>query len=196
MENKIQQNIPPIQSQPLTPITSSSNLIKIILLTIFGLIILFGLVFVGIQIGKDQTTNQQPTIQLTTVFPTTTESLVPTNYISPVTQILTNDWVKFMHPVVGYLLSYPPNWKGGLQEIPQGSKQDYQDFNIQSPDYKFSTEGYPTLEQGSEVFVRAEKTDKSSIDDIYNGDLSAEIGKNKIYTTVDNQQAIQFYFIY
>ena len=101
-----------------------------------------------------------------------------------------------MHPVVGYLLSYPPNWKGGLQEIPQGSKQDYQDFNIQSPDYKFSTEGYPTLEQGSEVFVRAEKTDKSSIDDIYNGDLSAEIGKNKIYTTVDNQQAIQFDFSY
>lgn len=93
-------------------------------------------------------------------------------------------------------MEYPASWTGGLDEIPEAIVQDYQDFSIESPDHQIS-EGYPVLEKGAEFFVRVEKTQYSTIDDIFNNDpLASEIAFDKTTTTVDGLEAIQYDFSY
>jgi hypothetical protein len=84
MENQSQQNIPPVQTSTQPPISTPTNWSKTSLLIIFGLIIVAGLVFVGIKIGKNKTVTQQatipPTITLTpSERPTLIQTVVPTN---------------------------------------------------------------------------------------------------------------------
>lgn len=73
MENEIQQNIPPVQPLPQTsnpiPTQPSTNWSKILLFTVLGLVVVAGSVFASIQIGKTQTSNQQPIATQPTVSP-------------------------------------------------------------------------------------------------------------------------------
>ena len=74
MGNEIQPNSPPVQPLPQTPtpITPSTNWPKIILFILLELFVIAGSVFVGIQIGKNQTTNQQLITEQPTNNPTQT----------------------------------------------------------------------------------------------------------------------------
>ena len=168
---------------------------------LIGLIILVCFAIFGIggyYLGTKKTSQNNKVPVSSPTSSATTETLSPTNSVVPTTQpsVITNGWIKFTHPAVGYSFDYPGNWKGGIQEIPEAIKQDYQDFNIESPDHKIS-EGYSVLEQGAEIFVRAEKTTKNSIDDIFNSDpLAPDIASNKTFTTVDGQRAIQYDYSY
>lgn len=83
MENVIQQNIPPFQPTPVTPVPSSTNWSRIIIFVLIGLVLIVGSVFVGIQIGKSQITKQPPIVEQPTIFPTQA-------VINPTT-ILTNE---------------------------------------------------------------------------------------------------------
>ncbi|MBU0975118.1 hypothetical protein KKD03_05465 [Patescibacteria group bacterium] len=62
MENKIQQNIQPFQPLPQTPVPTppTTNCSKILLFSVFGLVVVATSVYTGIQIGKTQTPSQQP----------------------------------------------------------------------------------------------------------------------------------------
>ncbi len=162
-------------------------------LVILGCFVIFGIG--GYYLGTQKTSQNS---KLPVPSPTSTEAVSPTNILAPTTQpsVITNGWIKFTHPAVGYSFDYPGNWKGGIQEIPEAIKQDYQDFNIESSDHRIS-EGYPVLEQGAEIFVRAEKTTRNSIDDIFDSDpLAQDIASNKTFTTVDGQRAIQYDYSY
>ena len=83
MENVIQQNIPPFQPTPVTPVPSSTNWSRIIIFVLIGLVLIVGSVFVGIQIRKSQITKQPPIVEQPTTFPTQA-------VINPTT-ILTNE---------------------------------------------------------------------------------------------------------
>ena len=91
MENEVQPNIPSVQPLPQTPapVPQPTNWLRIFLFILLGLIIIAGSIFVGIQIGRNQITNQQPiTTQPTitpsqavvnpTVLPTTSITATPT----------------------------------------------------------------------------------------------------------------------
>lgn len=193
MENKVNvgdQNTQQIGQNPVSQPVQIPEKPKVKYLLI-GLVILVCFVIFGIG-GYYLGTQKKSPSSLTTETP------YPTNLPPPTTQpsVITNGWIKFTHPAIGYSFDYPTNWKGSMQEIPEGIKQDYQDFNIESPDHKIS-EGYPVLEQGAELFIRAEKTTKNSIDDIFNSDpLASDIASNKTFTTVDGQRAIQYDYSY
>ncbi|RJQ38497.1 hypothetical protein C4559_01770 [Candidatus Microgenomates bacterium] len=112
MENEIQSNIPPVQplSQTPTPIPPSSNWSKVLLFTVLGLIIVSGSVFVGIQIGKNQMSNQQPIVTQPIITSPTQTVINPTtlpNGSNPTTSWKT---AKF-----GGLFSYeyPMGWNVG-----------------------------------------------------------------------------------
>lgn len=72
MENEVQPSIPPVQPIPQTPpiVPSSTNWSKTLLFTVLGLIIVVGSIFIGIQIGKNQTPSQQPIVTQPTTSPT------------------------------------------------------------------------------------------------------------------------------
>lgn len=89
MNNEVQSNVPPAQPIPQTPapilFSLTTNWSKSLLFIVLGLVIVVGSVFVGIQIGKSKTTNQQPiteqpanspiqTVANPTVLPTVTSS--------------------------------------------------------------------------------------------------------------------------
>lgn len=86
MENQIQQDIS--QAQPLSqapgpnfipistpPANNGSNWSKNLLIIILGLIIVLGSVFIGIQIGKNQSSNQQSTVAQPTIAPSQTDQI-------------------------------------------------------------------------------------------------------------------------
>lgn len=121
MDNETQQNIPPIQPLPQTPITPSINFSKILFSIILGLIVIAGSViagsvFAGIQIGKNQITKQQliteqPIISPTqvivnpTIIPTTTLPTEPNPIINP-----TADWETYTSHLSPFSLKYPKSW--------------------------------------------------------------------------------------
>ncbi len=118
MENEIQPSIPPVQplpqAPPITP--SSTNWSKILSFTVIGLIVVAGSVFVGIQIGKNQTPNQQSIVAQTTasptraaVNPTIQPTVIPTSNL----KTLTSDQFRFT-------LKYPNDWtyyKNGSNDV-------------------------------------------------------------------------------
>jgi hypothetical protein len=61
MENKIQLDIPPVQSVPQTPVPPSPKWFIILLFASIELIIVAGSLFIGIQIGKKQKVDSQTT---------------------------------------------------------------------------------------------------------------------------------------
>ena len=147
----------------------------------------------GSEITGDETTS--PNI---TVSPLALRQSSPTDSVPgpDKTEDATIGWVNFKHPIVGYIMEYPASWSGGLIETPEAIVQDYQDFLITSPDHRVSG-GYPVLEKGAELFVRVEKTQHSTIGEIFNNDLLAqEIAFNRTSTTVDGLEAIQYDYSY
>src|SRR3989344_7491442 len=74
MENETPPKMPPVQplSQAPAPFPPTFNWSKILLIILFGLVIVAGSVFAGIQIGKNQTPNQQPITGQPTNTPTQT----------------------------------------------------------------------------------------------------------------------------
>lgn len=98
MENEIQPNIPSVQPFPQAPpvVPPSTNWSKILLFTALGLVVVSGSIFVGIQIGKIQVSNQKLSVSSTskmanpTVLPKPTnpsiingaDNLIKRNYIS------------------------------------------------------------------------------------------------------------------
>lgn len=75
MENEIQSNPPPIQPTPQIPVSPSTNLLKILLLTASELIIIAGSVFIGVQIGKNQIAKISPIAETLTPTPATKANL-------------------------------------------------------------------------------------------------------------------------
>src|SRR3989338_6434837 len=103
MENEIQPNVPPVQSSPQTPtlITTqpSTNWLKILLFVVLGLVTVAGLVFIGIQIGKSQKSNQQPITVSPAASPTTSAS----------TNDSTADWKTYTINSNSLMFKYPPD---------------------------------------------------------------------------------------
>lgn len=89
MDNQNQVNIPPFQPQTQTPTLPSTNWGKTLFVIIFGLIIVVGSIFAGIQIGKKQIPNQQTAIIIPTEIPI--EKPAPTSFIQPTQTIIVND---------------------------------------------------------------------------------------------------------
>ena len=142
--------------------------------------------------GVDLASPKATSSPLSTSQPTSSDSVADPTVITD----LTNGWAAFRHPAVGYSMEYPASWSGGLIETPDAVVQDYQDFFIVSPDHRVSG-GYPVLEKGAELFVRVEKTQYSTIDDVFNSDLLAqEIAFARTSTTVDGLEAIQYDYSY
>jgi hypothetical protein len=85
MENEALPTSQPVQPLPQTPTiapipaSTQTNLAKIILLSLLGLIIVAGAVLAGIQIGKNQTTYQQPVVVQPTISPTQLPTISPTD---------------------------------------------------------------------------------------------------------------------
>lgn len=108
MDNQIQPNIPPLQPQTQILVPPSTNWLKILLLAILGLIVVAGSVFVGIQIGKNQTPNQQPIVVQPTIIPTqtvgnpTTAPVIPSPATNPVTK-----WKIYTNETYGFSIDYP-----------------------------------------------------------------------------------------
>lgn len=87
MENEVQPVKPLSQTPTLIPISTppSTNWSKILLFTVLGLISVAGFVFAGIQIGKNQSSSQQPVVVQPTASPTQTFTLTPTNIPETIT---------------------------------------------------------------------------------------------------------------
>ena len=142
MENEIQPNVPPVQPSPQTPILiptqPSTNWSKILLFVVLGLVTVAGLVFIGIQIGKNQTFNQQPiTVQPTTI--PTQASVNPTNQttIEPTTDP-TTDWKTYSNTSYGLSLLFPKEWESCMTQgtrsfllAPGKCKPPYADYYLQ-----------------------------------------------------------------
>lgn len=82
MENHIQPNISSAQPPSEVPVPPSKNWPRISLFILLGLIIIAGLVFIGIQIGKRQITSQQAVTEQPAIIPTQ----VITNPTTPPTE--------------------------------------------------------------------------------------------------------------
>lgn len=117
MENEIQQNIPPVQPLPQTPsiVPSSTNWLKILLFVVLGLAVVAGSVFIGIQIGKNQTSSQQQITVQPTVLPTQTVTNPTTIPISTTTTIPTinptSDWQVYLNTQANFSINYPKGWR-------------------------------------------------------------------------------------
>lgn len=189
------------QYQQTTPPVGSSPSIKKLLI-IVGILLGFVLFYAGGYMLGMQRDSQANIVDKTTTTPTQspTTSLQPSPIDSvpnpTTTSEVINEWTKFTHPAVGYAIEYPANWTGRLNEIPEVIEQDYQDFYIESPNHQVS-KGYPVLENGAEFFVRVEKTQYSTIEEIFNNDpLAPEIAFDKTTTKVDGLGAIQYDYNY
>ncbi len=71
----------------------------------------------------------------------------------------------YEHPVLGYSLEYPSDWTGGTQEIPPGIDQDYQDFQIFSPDFNAPELNDAKISLGSSILIRTENFKDLSLKD-------------------------------
>lgn len=103
MENETQQNIP--QTPPLTPLPT--NWSKVLLFTILEFVVVAGSVFIGIQIGKNQTSNQQPIAVQPTASPTQTvanPTAIPA--IDP-----TANWQSYSSSKHGFSFKYPLDYE-------------------------------------------------------------------------------------
>jgi hypothetical protein len=112
VENEIQPNISPVQSLPQTSVSVSSptstHWSKILLFTILGLVVITSSVFIGIQIGKNQTSNQQPIVVQPATSPT---QLVTSPTITPTANTITDSTANWKtYTSERYTLRYPGEW--------------------------------------------------------------------------------------
>ncbi len=137
MEN---QTIPTAQpSYEMTPDTTlvpepTKNWTKPILLSFIGILIAGGLVYAGVQIGKNQTPNQQSVI----AQPTTTPAEIaanPTATPSPATVSPAVDptagWKTYSNSQIGASIKYPSDWT--MKEGTNGKSVDF-DTTVMSPE--------------------------------------------------------------
>lgn len=111
-----------------------------------------------------------------------------------------NGVAQYQHPQSCYTLEYPASYKSETipftDDRPGVQKPDCDDFVARSSDYQ-SSEDYFDLEKGAEFSVGVENSTEKSIDDIFNKDLlGVQIAKNKVRTTVDGVDAIQYDYSY
>ena len=102
------------------------------------------------------------------------------------------NWKIYVHPQLKYSLEYPPNWSGGEKDLRTTDYESYKDFQIFSPNFS----GKERSTTGAIILVRAENTNKQSIEQFYNETLAKEIGKNKRDIVVNNQPTIQYDYSY
>jgi len=113
MEENIPQNpAQPVQSQPPMEIQpeSPSPWLKIVLFSILGLVLVGGLVFAGIQIGKNSKINPPDSEQ---ILPPTQN---PVATLNPTLQLETTplpDWNIYIDPKYNYQINYPNSWTIG-----------------------------------------------------------------------------------
>lgn len=108
MENEIQPSIPStplITPTPTVVRVQSTNWSKIILFTLLGLIIILGSVFIGIQIGKNQTPTPKTITLKPTSVPVPSLSAAP----SPVIANLISDWLTYQDKY--FTIKYPSDWR-------------------------------------------------------------------------------------
>ncbi|MBU1104379.1 hypothetical protein KJ664_00570 [Patescibacteria group bacterium] len=115
MENEIQPNTPPIQPLPQSstpiPTQKTTKWSKILLFTVLGLGAIAGSIFFGIQIGKNQTPNQQPIVVQPTASPTqaiVNPTALPTE--NPTIDTTTN-WKTYTSTTYGLSFKYPQDYK-------------------------------------------------------------------------------------
>lgn len=100
-----------------------------------------------------------------------------------------------IHPALGFSFKAPANWKGKFAKAV--ASQDFSDFTSESPNHKTTSDMYAFLEGGAELLVRAEKTDKVTVDDFFSSNpLAPKIATNKTDTIVAGQKALQFDYSY
>lgn len=106
MGNEIQPSVPIDQSLSQTPAFTppSTNWSRILLFVVLGLAVAAGLVFVGIQIGKNQTPSQPPIIAQPSALPTQIA-------INP-----TTNWETYSSASAGFSIEYPSGWRKGEAE--------------------------------------------------------------------------------
>ena len=116
MDNQTQPNFPPIQPIPQIQIMPSTNLFKILLFIVSGLVVVAGSIFIGIQIGKNRITNQQPITEQPTIFPTkvvVSPTAIPTTTLPTEPNPTTNptaDWKTYINPIHNISFKYPLSW--------------------------------------------------------------------------------------
>lgn len=165
--------------------------IAVIIAVILGILLLLvvvggGAYYLGIQQSKGD-------VGLRTPMPSIPLSSIPE--VNP-TLIQKPDVAKYQHPQLHYTLEYPFGWTGGTQEVPEGIKQEFTDFDVLSSDYKVS-EGYPVLQSGAEFFIRAAYSNEKSIEVVFTKDLLAQqIAMDKTNIMIDGVQGIQYSFSY
>lgn len=108
MEGEIQSNVPPVQPLPQAPTSAPShtNWSKILLFILLGIIVIAGSIFAGIQIGKNQITNQQPiTVQPTSLSTQTVANPTALPTAPNSTSNPTTNWQTYTK--LGYEIKYP-----------------------------------------------------------------------------------------
>ena len=144
--------------------------------------------------SKVKEASEKLTILPSAEIPTSPPTSEPTQSEKSTAQ---DGFITYEHPRLGYTLKYPENWNGRTEKIPEGINQKYEDFIAESPDYKLSTEGYPILEKGAMMFIRAEETTDTDIDAYFDSTpLAREIAKNKKYFTLNSNKGIQYDYSY
>ncbi|MDO8551408.1 MAG: hypothetical protein Q7S03_01860 [bacterium] len=186
MENKTQPSVPPVQpiSQAPTSIPSHTNWLKILLFILLGIIVIAGSIFTGIQIGKNQTTNQQPMTTQPTSLPTKTAvnpTALPTTS-NPIIN-LTEDWKTYTNAKYGYSVKYPTVWNNLISKCTGPDTSN-------CLDYKGFT---GSLDQGFvDLSIYIEKWDSStSIDELKKDTTTSYLNSvsfNKIAMFVSNSK--------
>jgi hypothetical protein len=114
MENGIQSNEPLVQPLPQVsapiPTPPSTNWSKILLFTVLGLVIVAVSLFVGVQIGKNQTPGLQPIAPEPTLSSNqtvTNPKTIPTSITSPSMNPATS-WKTYKNTRFNFSFKYPP----------------------------------------------------------------------------------------
>lgn len=120
MENQIQSNTPPIKPVSQASISPSTNWQKVLIFVLLGLVVIAGSVFAGIQIGKNQISNQQPISIQPTATPTQTivNPTIPKKSNSAYDVSLDmNTWFTFTSSNLGFSFKYPSEWGEVKEEV-------------------------------------------------------------------------------
>lgn len=110
----------------------------------------------------------------------------------PVIGSLSESWEQYGDPEIGHSLIFPPGWTVESDSHPE----DFENFRIESPDYKVS-EGYPVLEQGAKIETVAKSTKEEWVEEFLNKNpLYPKIAEDIREVTVDDQKATQYDYTY
>jgi len=178
MENNTQSNIPPIQPVPQTLVSPSANLHKILLSITLSLIIITTSVFWGIQIGKNQTSSQQPvSIQPDSSPPQTT---VQTTDMPTTNQ--TANWKTYTNSTYGYQIDFQSDWTQLA-----GSPEESNVLNFRKNDYEIGLTLIPT--SNSTIQEHLKQSDKEA-QTAWEGTPILKVISTKL-TKINNYNVIQ-----